>query len=114
MKQLLTVLTVMAIIVFAACSPKTAATVAVPKVTYTTDVLQLIQVKCSPCHLPSKGGFKQSFENFSDARKYASAMVSRIELEPAARGFMPFKNAKLSTEEINVFKNWVKDGILEK
>ena len=113
MKQIISLLSLSVLILLAACYQKIIPA-AVPKVTYGSDVQQLIQLKCSPCHLPSKGGFKQSFENFANAQKFATAMVTRIELDPTARGFMPFKNAKLSADEINVFKNWVRDGLLEK
>ena len=56
-------LTMVLVIVFAACSQKSnpGKTVAVEEVkvksiTYTGDIMPLLQAKCSPCHLPSKGG----------------------------------------------------------
>lgn len=115
MKKTFFVLTVMGLIVFAACSKKNnPGKTKVVAATYTTDVLPLIQSKCSPCHLPSKGGRKASFETYESAKKFAADMVTRIKLNPGDRGFMPFKNPKLPAEEIAVFEKWVNDGLLEK
>ena len=72
-------------------------------------------MKCSPCHLPSKGGFKTNFETYTSAAKYGAEMIVRIEHNPGERGFMPFKSPnKLTAEEIAVFKKWVSDGLVEK
>ena len=121
MKNVLVVLTLFVALLFAACAKKStptttaAAEPAKPKATsFTKDLMPLIQMKCSPCHLPSKGGNKANFETFAGAQKFGAAMVSRIEMEPGQRGFMPFKSpTKLSAEEIAVFKKWVSDGMLE-
>ena len=114
MKQFFFPLTILSLLLFAACSQHSTPVTVVPKVNYTADVFPLIQSKCSPCHLPSKGGFKANFEDFTNAQKFGTAMLSRIQMDPSVRGFMPFKNTKLTAEEINVFKNWVRDGLLEK
>jgi hypothetical protein len=74
----------------------------------------LLQSKCSPCHLPSKGGFKANFENYESAKKYGADILARVQLNPADRGFMPFKHDKLSAEEIVIIKKWNEQGLLEK
>ncbi len=120
MKNIFVIATLFIVLIFAACAKKTTPTqtAAEPPKTkatsFVTDVQPLIQAKCSPCHLPSKGGFKTSFETYAAAQKYAAAMVVRIEKNPGESGFMPFKQTKLSAEEIAVFKKWVSDGALEK
>ena len=118
MKKHFLIVTLFAVLIFAACSKKTSPGKTVPeppKNNYTADVLPLIQMKCAPCHLPSKGGNKTSFENYLSAQKVATEMVLRIERNPAEKGFMPFRQpAKLSADEIAVFKKWVSDGLLEK
>ena len=117
MKKIPFVFTLILITVFAACSKKSSPgkTVAEPpKVNYTADVTPLLQAKCTPCHLPSKGGNKANFENYESAKKYAGDIIARIQLNPGDRGFMPFKHAKLSEVEIALFKKWVEDGLLEK
>jgi len=116
MKKISFVLTVIIIALFAACSQKNSAS-KTPKViatTYTTDVMPLIQAKCSPCHLPSKGGRKASFETYDAAKKYSADILARIQLNPTDRGFMPFKNEKLSADEIGLVKKWIDQGLLEK
>ncbi|MFM6926267.1 MAG: c-type cytochrome [Ferruginibacter sp.] len=116
MKKISFIFIVIGVTLFAACSQKNSAS-KTPKViptTYTTDVIPLIQAKCSPCHLPSKGGRKASFENYEGAKKYSADILARIQLNPTDRGFMPFKNAKLSAEEIVIVKKWVDQGLLEK
>ncbi|MBK7434816.1 MAG: hypothetical protein IPI66_13600 [Chitinophagaceae bacterium] len=104
--------------VLAACSPKSAPSKSepppVPKTTYVGHVQALIQAKCSPCHIPSKGGKKADFDNYASALKFGAEMVARVEKEPTVRGFMPFKGTKLSVDEIAVFKKWVSDGMMEK
>lgn len=122
MKKFILPLTVLGILVFAACSQKAApAKTETPKetpkakgTTYMANVQSLVLAKCAPCHIPSKGGNKGDFENYSSAMKYAAEMVDRISLVQGSRGFMPMRGTKLSDDEIAVFKNWVKDGLLEK
>ncbi len=120
MKNIFVIATLFIVLIFAACAKKTTPTqtAAEPSkakaTSFVTDVQPLIQAKCSPCHLPSKGGNKESFETYTDAQKSAANMIIRIEKNPGDRGFMPFKQPKLSAEEIAVFKKWVSDGTVEK
>lgn len=121
MKNKLLPLVIISIVIFAACSKKStpgkSETSTPPKpvaTTYAGNVQALIQSKCTPCHVSSKGGFKTNFDVYASAVKFATAMVERIEKNPGERGFMPFKNPKLSPEDIAVFKKWVSDGSLEK
>ena len=104
------------ITVFAACTKKAspAQTAKVIPTTYTVDILPLIQAKCTPCHLPSKGGFKANFENYESAKKYGAEMLDRVMIAPGQRGFMPFKHEKLTDTEIALIKKWVDGGLVEK
>lgn len=104
------------IVILAACSKKNTATktVKVVPTTYDAHVLPLIQAKCSPCHLPAKGGRKASFENYEAAKKYGTEMLVRVQKNNTERGFMPFKNQKLSEEEIVTIKKWIDQGLPEK
>ncbi len=115
MKSIFLLAALSAIIFFAACSKKNSPgkTKYVPT-TYTINMVPLIQAKCSPCHLPTKGGRKASFEEYESSKKYGPEMLERIQLNPTDRGFMPFKHDKLPAEEIAVFKKWIDDGMLEK
>ena len=58
-------------------------------ITFSGDVLPLLQLKCSPCHLRSKGGKKTNLENYNAAKKYAAVMLTRIQLNPKQKFFMP-------------------------
>ncbi len=121
MKNFSFFLTLVVVIVFAACSQKSnpAKTVAaeevkVKSITYTGDIMPLIAAKCSPCHLPSKGGNKANFESYEGAKKYVVEMLSRVIKAPTDRGFMPKMNPKLSEDEIAVIRKWGEQGLLEK
>ena len=116
MKKISFILTVIIVTLFAACSQKNSASKK-PKViptTYTTDMMPIIQAKCSPCHVPSKGGNKASFENYESAKKYGADMLARVQLNPGERGFMPMRHEKLTAEEIVIIKKWNEQGLLEK
>jgi len=124
MKKLFIALAIMLFVIFVACShhntpttTMTTTTTVTPKMmatSYNGEVQPLIQSKCAPCHLPSKGGFKANFENYESAKKYAADMVTRVEMNAGDRGFMPMKRDKLSADEIAVFKKWVEGGLQEK
>jgi len=115
MKKITFGLILVAVIVFTACTKKASPGKTVEKTTsYTTDIVPLLQAKCTPCHLPSKGGNKANFENYEGAKKYGTAMLERVMLNPGDRGFMPFKHAKLPEAEIAIIKKWIDQGLTEK
>ncbi len=128
MKKIFIGCTVLAVIMYAACSPKTNPSTTVtppppvvvkeiPKraaTNYVDSIMPLIQANCTPCHLPSKGGNKANFENYASAKLYGLDMSVRVQLNPGDKGFMPFKHAKLSDADIAVFKRWVSYGLEEK
>lgn len=116
MKKIPFVLTLIVLVIFAACSKKSnpSKTEKIILTTYTVDIIPLLQAKCTPCHLPSKGGNKTDFENYESAKKHGPDMLARIQLSPGDKGFMPFKHAKLPVEEIAVIKKWIDQGLMEK
>jgi hypothetical protein len=77
-------------------------------------MMPLIQAKCSPCHVPSKGGNKANFENYESAKKYGADILARVQLNPGERGFMPMRHEKLTADEIVIIKKWNEQGLLEK
>ena len=113
MKKIPFVLMLMIIAAFTACTKKASPAKIIPT-TYTDDILPLIQAKCTPCHLPSKGGFKANFENYESAKKYGAEMLDRVMIAPGQRGFMPMKHDKLADIEIALIKKWIDQGLLEK
>ena len=110
------------IVLVYACSKKTtpaktaepaAAIVKRAFVTYSGNIKLMIETKCTPCHVPAKGGFKTSFDNYVAAKKNIDEMIRRIQLAPTEKDYMPFKFKPLTTEEVNVFKKWKEEGLAE-
>jgi len=100
------------------CGPSkkaTAGTPPPPKMTYEANLQAVIAGNCTPCHIPSKGGFKKPYDNFANVKTDIDEILRRIELNPGDKGFMPFKKTvKLSDSTISIFKQWRADGTLEK
>jgi hypothetical protein len=84
-----------------------------PKVTYDTDVQNLVSNNCTPCHFPSKGGNKKPFDSYDAVHANIDSMIARISLSPGQKGFMPFKKPKLSDSVITVFKEWRNQGAVK-
>jgi len=113
-KYYLPLFLVMTSLVFSYChSSKKISKEPVAKLTYQTNIQTLIAANCSPCHIPSKGGNKKPLDTYAAAQENIDDMIRRIELNPADRGFMPFKHAKLSDSTIAVFRQWKTDGLLQ-
>ncbi len=110
------VLAVVAAVVLVAvnCGSSKKATASAPKLSYETDLQTVIATKCTPCHIPAKGGKKKAYDTYAAVKEDIDAMISRIELNPGEKGFMPFKGARLSDSVITVFKQWRADGLMEK
>lgn len=88
--------------------------IAAPKTTYTSAVASVVSEKCSPCHIPSKGGNKKAYDNYENVKADIDEIIRRIELNPTDKGFMPFKRPfKLAADTIAVFKKFKDDGALE-
>ena len=100
------------IILFTYCSSSKKATATL--LTYDINVIAIISEKCTPCHIPEKGGRVKPLNNFEAVRTEIDEIVRRIELNPGEKGFMPFKHDKLSDSTIAVFKQWKSDGLREK
>ncbi len=83
-------------------------------VNYISDIQPLVEAKCTPCHIPSKGGKKLALDNYQAMSLNINEVIRRIQLNPGERGFMPMKHEKLSDSAINVFKNWAAAGTPEK
>ena len=98
---------------YCSSSKKTIAA-AVPKTTYAGTLAPVISDKCSPCHIPSKGGNKKPYDNYANVKADIDEILRRIELSPADKGFMPFKKPqKLAADTIAIFKSFKEGGMLE-
>jgi hypothetical protein len=95
-------------------SSKKAIAAAAPKPTYAATLSPVIAEKCSPCHIPSKGGNKKAYDNYANVKSDIDEIIRRIELHPTDKGFMPFKKPqKLAADTIAVFKSFKEAGMLE-
>ena len=111
---LLSLAAVSLVLTYCSSAKKAAASAAAAKTTFAGQLSTVISANCAPCHIPSKGGNKKAFDNFTNVKTDIDEMIRRIELEPGAKGFMPFKKTeKLSAEVIAAFKQWKADGMLE-
>lgn len=112
-KVFISAIVLVLIFLFSYCSSsKKAANTAV--VTYDVSILSVISDKCSPCHIPDKGGKIKPLNTYEAARAEIDDIIRRISLNPGEKGFMPFKHDKLSDSTIALFKQWKDDGLREK
>ncbi len=100
------------------CSSTKKAAVPAPATTanllsYDADVKALVESKCTPCHLPAKGGSITPLDTYERTKDFIDPILTRIQLNPGDGGFMPMKHPKLSDSAINVFKQWKTDGLLK-
>lgn len=103
------------LIFFSNChSSKKIASTPPAKLSFDSNVQAVILSNCSPCHIPAKGGNKESLDNYASVKENIDNILRRIQLEPGTKGFMPFKHAKLSDSTIAIFRQWKEDGLVEK
>jgi len=96
------------------CHSSKKAIAAAPKPTYAATLAPVIADKCSPCHIPSKGGNKKPYDNYANVKTDIDEIIRRIELNPTDKGFMPFRRSqKLAADTIAVFKSFKEAGMLE-
>jgi mono/diheme cytochrome c family protein len=117
MKQLITIGIVLSSVIVFSCtkkaSPGKTEAAKAPAVTYAGNVKALVQAKCTPCHIPAEGGRKAALDNYEAVKKYIDDMITRVQLAPTEKGYMPFKKPALSAEEIALLKSWKDAGSLE-
>jgi hypothetical protein len=113
MRKLLFFLTVATTTLLLTQCKSTKPVAALAKLTYEKDIQPLMSANCSPCHFPERGKVK-FLNTYTAVSSSIDDIVTRIQLHPGEKGFMPFKRARLSDSTINVFKQWKADGLLEK
>jgi hypothetical protein len=75
------------------------------KITY-EQVRPILQANCGSCHA--------EFLTYNTARGKANQIATRIQLQPSQAGFMPQGGTSLPDNQINLIKQWISDGLLEK
>jgi hypothetical protein len=94
------------------------------EVTFTKDILPILQRSCQNCHRPG-GGAPMAFTTYQEVRRYATRIRDRTAIrdrmgamppffvEPGI-GIQRFKNDNpLSDEELATIQAWVSNGVLE-
>ncbi len=75
---------------------------------FVSTVKPIIEAKCTPCHVPDKGGSEDDFSSLENSAKHIDEMLVRVQLNPKDPKFMPFKmkNDPLTPAEIASLKEW--------
>lgn len=118
MKKLgiLSILTLV-VVLFVECSSSKKATSSsttttpASRFTYAGNIEAIVATKCTPCHIPSKGGNKKAFDTHESVRANIDSIIYRISLNPGDKGYMPFKRPKLSQDTISIFSDWKAGGM---
>jgi hypothetical protein len=82
---------------------------AVKKITFTDDVLPLINQYCSTCHTT---GPKTLYTDYNNTSRDINLILDRIQRKPGSAGFMPKNLPPLSVEQVQLFKDWLAQGLL--
>ncbi len=120
MKRLLLFSSLILLISMAIISCKKEAEVVVPPVPKVTfaKVAPILKLNCVPCHEANSGANfdarKKHVDNYTIAKDNAAFIADRIQRETTAAGFMPRGKAKLAQADIDLVKQWIADGLLEK
>lgn len=82
----------------------------IKKVTFTNDVLPLINVYCSTCHTT---GPHTLYTDYNNTARDINLILDRVQRKPGTGGFMPKNNPPLTPEQIQVLKDWLAQGLIE-
>lgn len=104
-------LTLIAVVISCAKKTTTSTVAKAPTVTYALNIQPFLETKCTPCHIPAKGGFKTAFDTYEAAKAYIDPMINRVQIPKGEKGFMPMKKEALSAEEIALLKKWKEEGL---
>jgi uncharacterized membrane protein len=85
----------------------------VPKITF-AKVAPILKLNCVPCHEANFDARKKFVDNYTIGKDVSSTIADRIQRETTVAGFMPRGKAKLAQADIDLVKQWIADGLLEK
>jgi hypothetical protein len=109
-------------LILSACGAQTtiSETPRVGAVSFSNDVLPILQVKCVGCHggeKTSRGLKLNSFDNLVAGSNNGAVVIagdpdnSKM-LQLIIQGKMPKRGGKLSSAQVEIFKEWIKAGAL--
>lgn len=110
-KFLLTIMS--SVLFFVFCSSSKKSSVNKTAITYTNNIQPLFLAKCAPCHFPEKGGKKTPFNTYEAVADEIDEIVTRVQLQPGQRHFMPKDGDRLSEKEIQMIKDWQAGGLVK-
>ncbi len=81
-------------------------------VTYSADVMPIIEARCTPCHFPP-GGNKLPLNTYAAVKSNIEEILERVKLNPSDPHFMPWRSKKppLSDSLVNVLAQWKEKGM---
>jgi len=81
-------------------------------ISYDEEIKPIMETSCTPCHFPEKGK-KTMLDTYETTSRNIKEIIARIEMDPAEKGFMPFKSKKppLTEDQIAKFKTWMQQGM---
>lgn len=84
-------------------------------VSYDKDLYPIMQRSCTPCHFPERGR-KQMLDSYDNTKDFIKDIIARISLPEDNDKYMPFKKKRqgLSSDEVQLFKTWLAQGMMEK
>ena len=112
MKRILLPTALIAVVaIFSYCNSakKATASAKAPSFTWATHIEPLMISKCGPCHVAGKGN-KLPLDNMDNVKSHIDDIIRRIQMQPGERGYMPFKNERLSDAEIAMVKTWKEEN----
>lgn len=84
------------------------------KVTYNADIKSIIDNNCTFCHNnPPVNGASTSYVTYQDVSSQANSILNRISLQAGEGGAMPLGGPRLPQTSIDLFQQWINDGLLE-
>jgi hypothetical protein len=83
-----------------------------PVVSFSKDVMPILQASCTPCHFPPEGR-KEALNTYDAVKKNFADILTRVKLAPTDGKFMPWKSKKpaLTDSMINVLAQWEKQSM---
>lgn len=84
------------------------------KVTYVNDIKSIIDTNCVFCHSnPPVNGAPNSLVSFLDVSNQANSVLNRIALQAGEGGAMPLGGPRLPQASIDLFEQWIEEGLIE-
>lgn len=80
--------------------------------TYSKDIVPILQTSCTPCHFPPEGR-KEALNSYEAVRDNIAGIIKRVKLQHDNKKFMPLRSKKppLDDRLISVLETWQSQGM---